>query len=112
MSKLNAVLVLGCRGDTKNGFVFCPSIENIILDLSILDDDIYDKVENFLEYPAGLFESQVSDINKCSNILNLLYKTFKVINENTLYNIQKFILKHKECGLYLMLILKEDYYVR
>lgn len=109
MERLDAILVLGCSGYVDNDFIFCSGVNNSILELSELNDFDYAKVENFLDKTCRLFDCVVDDNNKCSNILNLLYKTLKVIDEKKLNKIQLFLVKHKGCNLNLSLILREDY---
>jgi hypothetical protein len=110
MKKLNAYLVLGCNGHKDNsGFINCSAVENPIIDLSKLDDSINSKIINFLDNACGLFNDIIYDYNKCTNIISLLYKDFKAFDQAMLYNIQSFLKTHKLCGVYLVLILKENY---
>lgn len=111
MKKINAVLVLGCNGCSKNNFIFCSKTTNIVIKLSELDDEQYEKIITFLDKTCGLFDSKISDHNKCFNIVNMLYKTYKLINlaDATMY--QEYFAMHKMCGTYLMLIMTEDFCV-
>lgn len=110
--RLDAFLILGCGGyQSKDGFLSCKSIENAIIDLSKIEDHKYDRLIDFLDRTAKLFDKPTLDYNKIVNILNFLYKVIEVIDEDMLINIQKFIRLHKECGLYLIVLMKEDYNV-
>lgn len=109
MKKLSAYLVLGCNGCQQNDFILCNSIKNIILDIETIDDDKYNKIIFFLENACGLFDYKITDHNKVTNSLALMHKTFEIFEEDILIKIQKFMKLHKECGLYLYLILKKDF---
>ena len=107
---MKAYLILGCNGNSdKAGFIYCKSANNPILDLSKISKDIYDKLLDFLDNTCGLFDRPCFDYNKTVNIINFLYKNFGIISEENLHKIQSYIKMHKTCGLYIMLILKEDY---
>ncbi len=108
MQKIDAILILGCYGYTEDGFVFCNGVSNPVLELQDLSDIDYPKVELFLDKTCRLFDCVVDDNNKCSNILNMLFKTFKVIDESVLFKIQHYLLRHKGCRLYLSLVLREN----
>lgn len=110
MSKIDAVLVLGCYGQSdEEEFSFCCGVNNSILELRNLDEFEYERVVEFFDKACGLFDSSISDYNKCSNILNILYKTHKVISPDTLRKIQYYLNMHRKCRPYLMLMLREDY---
>ncbi len=107
---MNAYLTLGCNGYADSDrFIYCESITNPIIDLSKIEDGTRERVIKFLENACGLFDSACYDYNKCVNIINLLYKQFSIMDEDTLHKIQAFLRMHKMCGLCIMLILKEDY---
>ena len=111
--KLEAYLVLGCGGfETESGFLVCPSVSNPMIDLSLLPDDKYNKTMLFLDKACGLFDRPIYDYNKLSNVLNMLYKTYQVIDPKILNEIQRFIKMHKDCGIFLILLLKEDFDAR
>lgn len=113
MSKINAVLILGCSGyksEDDEEFIFCHGSHNVILKLHDLDDTTYHKIIEFLDGACDLFTSPIRDFNKCSNILNLLYKNYKVISPEMLSKIQYYLTIHKRCNPYLILLMEEDYY--
>lgn len=108
---MDAVILLGCNGHVGDGgFVYCRSTVNPIVDLSRVPADIRNKLENFLDKACGLFDENCFDYNKCINIINFLYRQFGIIDEDTLHKIQAYLRMHKKCGIYLMLMLKEDFY--
>lgn len=107
--RLSLYLVLGCNGSRDQEFVYCHSTDNIILDFDKLDDDTYYKVIDFLDNACDLFDGPINDYNKVTNTISLLFKTFKVIEQINLYKIQKYLKMHHNCGLYLILLLKENY---
>lgn len=109
-NRLGAYLVLGCNGLTgDDDFVFCTGVQNIILDLDSKPIDEYNTLINFFDNACSLFDSQVHDYNKCANILSLLYNNYHAYDQKKLTQIQTFIRQHKSCGIWLTLILKEDY---
>lgn len=98
-------LYLGCNGNAdKNGFIFCKSCSNKIFDLSILEQNRHNKIIDFLDSAAGMFDGPVINTNKSLNIINMLHRDFGIFKEDQIHEIQKFALIHKECGLYLALI--------
>lgn len=106
MTKLS--LYLGCNGNAdKSGFVFCRSCSNRIFDVSSLSSEKHNKVIDFLDAAAGMFDGPVTSTNKSLNIINMLHRDFGIFKEQQIHEIQKFALIHKECGLYLALIPEE-----
>ena len=109
---MDAYLLLGCNGHVdEERFRYCGSTCNPIIDLSSIESGSKDSVINFLDRACDLFDSACYDYNKCVNVINLLYRQFSIIDEDTLHKIQAFLRMHKMCGIYIMLILKEDYHV-
>jgi len=107
---VDAYLLLGCNGHVdKERFKYCGSICNPIVDLSKIESGTEEGVINFLDRACSLFDSACYDHNKCVNTINLLYRQFSIIDEDTLHKVQAFLRMHKMCGIYIMLILKEDY---
>tara|TARA_B100000131_G_scaffold323209_1_gene380531 strand:+ start:3768 stop:4097 length:330 start_codon:yes stop_codon:yes gene_type:complete len=109
---LQAYIVLGCNGHVDlDGFLYCDSISNPIIDLTNVKAEDRDRLYEFLENACELFDKVCHDYNKCINIITYLYKNFNLISEDKLHKIQAFIRMHKICGVYIMLVLKEDYNV-
>ena len=107
---MNAYLLLGCHGFTDSeDFTYCNSVVNPIVDLSKIRIETKEKAVSFLDNACGLLDAACFDYNKCVNIINLLYRQFSIIDEDMLHRIQAFLKTHKRCGVYVMLILKEDY---
>ena len=110
---MDAVILLGCNGHVgEDRFVYCTSVVNPIVDLSKIPSETRGRLEKFLDNACGLFDSACDDYNKCINIINFLYRQFGIIDEDMLHKIQGFLKMHKVCGVYLMIMLKEDFYVR
>ena len=108
---MEAVILMGCNGHTdEDGFVYCNSSVNPIVDLSKVHFSSREKLINFLDNACGLFDSACYVYNKCINIVNFLYRQFSIIDEAMLIKIQAFLKMHKRCGKYIMLMLKEDFY--
>lgn len=107
---MDIMIILGCNGLVdENNFVYCNSAANPIIDLSKIGLSKREKVIAFLERACGLFDGPCFDHNKSINIINLLYRQFGIIEEEKLHMIQAFIKMHKSCGIYVMLMLEEDY---
>lgn len=103
MTKLN--LYLGCNGNAdKEGFTFCNSCNNILLDISSLESSKRDKVMDFLDKAANLFSGPVENNNKAFNVINFLHRDFGIFSGDQILRIQKFFQIHKECGVYLVII--------
>ncbi len=101
---------MGCAGQTtQDGFINCTGVANPIVDLAELDEDKYERVLQFFENACSLFDKPMYNSNKVSNTLNMLHRDFGVIPPTMLFKVQQFHRMHKSCGVYLMLILKEDY---
>ena len=109
---MQAYIVLSCNGHVGlGGFLYCNSISNPIVDLSKVKKEESEKVFQFLDNACGFFDSTCYDYNKCINIVTFLYRNFNLIDEEKLRKIQAFLKMHKVCGVYIMLVLKEDYNV-
>lgn len=103
MIKLN--LYLGCNGNAdKDGFVYCSSNNNLLLDISSLPEDKVNKVMDFLDKAAGLFSGPIENHNKAFNVINFLHRDFGIFKGDQVLKIQKYFQIHKECGIYLVLI--------
>lgn len=102
--------MLGCNGHTgKDGFVDCSGVSNVVIDLTEVADDRYDRVLNFFDNACGLFDKPMYNHNKVSNALNMLHRDYSAFAPSMLFNVQHFIQMHKKCGYYLILLMKEDY---
>jgi hypothetical protein len=109
-NRLKAYLVLGCNGLVSlDNFVYCKGVENPIIDLDNLSNEQYLQILEFFDNACNLFSSVVHDYNKCKNILSMLYTSYNAYDQKKLLHIQSFVKNHRECGIWLMLILKEDY---
>ncbi len=108
--RLEAYLVLGCNGFIgEDGFRTCHGVENSILDLTEVPEENYDSLLEFFDNACDLFNRPMNDYNKCVNTLSLLYKTHNAYDKRTLHNIQNFLKMHKQCGVWLILVMKEDF---
>lgn len=101
-------LVLGCFGRADNGFVSCSSCENRILFINPRIEN-YQGIMDFLD-TRQLFDKPSFDFNAIRNILQNMQGQFdQVSSGRTLWSepqiqlFQKFLLEHKQCGLYLKL---------
>jgi len=109
---MDAIILFGCNGHVEDsGFICCNSIVNPIVSLSKIKRETQDKLIPFLENACGLFDAPCNDRSKCVNIINFLYRQFGIISEERLCEIQAFLKMHKRCGVYIMLMLEEDFNV-
>jgi hypothetical protein len=100
-------LYLCCNGNAdKSGFVYCNSCANSILDFAKIraNETDVDKLIDFLDKAAGLFDSPVINHNKAFNVINLIQKDFHLFTEDQVNKIQYFFKLHKDCGVFLQLI--------
>ncbi len=105
MTKLN--LYLGCNGNAdKDGFIYCRANNNLLLDISSLSEDKREKVMDFLDKAAGLFSGPIENYSKAFNVINFLHRDFGIFKGDQIIKIQKFFQMHKECGVYLVLLLE------
>ena len=108
---MDAYIIFGCNGYADSfEFILCNGMVNPIVDLSRVPRERVGKLEVFLDNACGLFDAPCVDYNKCINIVNFLYRQFGIITEDMLYNIQAFLKMHKKCGVYIMILLKEDFH--
>ena len=108
-TRLSLYLILGCNGLENKVFKLCNKTENIILNFDNMDLTDYTKVIFFLDSACEMVDYEMSDYNKIANVISILHTKYKVFNQESLLNIQKYIKMHKDCGLYLILSLQEDY---
>lgn len=108
--RLDAFLVLGCNGSkiSKN-FTLCKGVSNPIIDLSSLSESNYLEIIDFFDNACNLFDTTMNDYNKCINTIAYLHRKHEAFSKDTINNIQSFTKMHKDCGIWIMLILKEDF---
>jgi hypothetical protein len=107
MSRVN--LYLCCNGHADSlGFTYCNSTRNLILDLSSVDTENIDtkKLIDFIKNATGLFDGPVISNNKSFNIINLLHRDFGLFSKEYVLKMQKYFIMHKDCGVYLELIVE------
>ena len=102
------LLVLGCFGRKDNNFCTCTPTENIILKINPNLEKIRDLI--FYLKSLGLFELPITNINVVRRavfyIQDNFYQVFKPIWAKDYFTLlENFILMHKNCGVYLKLIL-------
>lgn len=114
MSKrLEAYLIIGCGGlETMNGFLLCNSISTPIIDFEKIEEDRYERTIEFIDKSCKLFDKPIYDYNKVVNIITMLYRTYEVIPQERLIEIQRYLKMHRDCGIFLILLMKEDFHGR
>mgnify|MGYP006902064646 CR=1 FL=1 len=103
-------VILGCFGRTDDGFVSCSGIKNPILVISP-SNYFYNEIMDYLDN-LQLFDRMMLDTNAIRHfIFNLQDRysgvTGKLWSEKMFHLYQKFILDHKNCGLFIKLALPE-----
>lgn len=102
---MNVILTLGCEGYINQTFIFCKSVENIIIDIStIKHTQNYTKTIEYLDH-IKLFEKPCINTNVISSGMYKIYE-FGYITEIQYKLICDFIKQHLRCSLILQLKLK------
>ena len=101
-------LVLGCFGLVEDGFVSCSKCENKILRIHP-GLECYQELMDYLD-SCRLFSKPVFDYNAVRNILQNIESRFDytaagkpIWSANEMKRLEKFIINHRICGLYLKL---------
>jgi hypothetical protein len=97
-------IVLGCFGRTDDDFVSCSGLKNRILHITPEDSNYLDLM-NYLDN-MQLFDKVMMDYNAVRHfIFNIQNKfelpTRKVWSEKMFLLYQKFVIDHKDCGLFI-----------
>ena len=101
-------IILGCFGRTDDGFVSCSGIENIILKLNPIYP-LYNDIMDYLDM-LKLFDRQIMDYNATRHFIYNMQNKFdlptqKLWSEKMFTLYQKFIIDHKDCGVFIKLTL-------
>lgn len=104
-------ICLGCFGLTTNHFISCPSVENVILNVnpSLFK---YNELMDYLDQNR-LFDKLLLEYNAINHFIYNLQDKFdqsiKPLFSSRMYELyQKFISQHRNCGLYIKLLLPEQ----
>jgi len=104
-------VLLGCFGRQDDGFISCSGVENCIL---VVDASLTNYTE-IMDYLDGvkLFDKTILEYNSVRHIiLNLQDKFDQVVKrlwtEKQFILYQKFVVDHKNCGVYLKLKMAEE----
>ncbi len=99
-------IVLGCFGRTDDDFISCSGLQNTIL---VISQSLHNHVEimNYLD-SCRLFDRQLLDYNAIRNFVYNLYNKFdqpsrKLWSEKQFRLYQKFVIDHRDCGLFVKL---------
>lgn len=107
---MKIMLILGCWGRERVGFIACPSIFNEILDLT-KNSERNIKIKDYLDSHFKLFDRPLYN-NVHTAVWNIQEKFSEkgnsVFPEEKFRYIEEFCIDHAKCGLYLRLELKED----
>jgi len=104
----NLYLVMGCWGRQDDGFISCPSVENRILHIhSGLEN--YDAIMDYLD-SVRLFDRPLYDNNAIRHLIynmqdKYLEQLRPIWNPKRYDLLEKFIVSHKSCGVYVKLCL-------
>jgi hypothetical protein len=101
-------IVLGCFGRTDDGFVSCSKCENKILRVSP-DLELYHKMMDYFDN-CRLFDRPMFEFNAIKNFLyqmreryDQIYVGKRLWSEKQYHLFEKFVIEHRNCGLYLKL---------
>jgi len=101
-------LVIGCFGRRDDNFVSCCGVENRIL--QIKDSlNFYNDMMDYFE-AVRLFDKPMFDFNAIRHFMHNMQDRYdqrmkRLWEEKTYSLIERFILTHKSCGVYVKLIL-------
>ncbi len=103
-------VVLGCFGRTDDGFISCLGIQNPILVVNS-SMPFYSEIMDYFDN-LQLFDKMMLDANAIRHFIFNLQERYSTItgklwSEKMFHLYQKFILDHKNCGLYIRLDLPE-----
>ena len=99
-------LVLGCFGQSDDGFINCRACENRILYISSQLEN-YNEILNYFDN-CKLFDKPIFDTNAIKNIIKTMQEKYDQVkkrlwHEKQYRKFEKFIQVHRDCGLYLKL---------
>ena len=104
-------ITLGCFGRTDDGFTSCSGISNIILHLSPSNPN-YLEIMDYLD-TMQLFDRVMLDYNATRHFVFKMQDKFKTVTnklwtEKMFLLYQKFVIDHKNCGIFIDLKLSDD----
>jgi hypothetical protein len=104
-------LVLGCWGRRDNDFISCNGVENRILKI---EDHLehYQEIMDYLDN-CRLFDRATFDGNSVRSIISYIQDKFdqptrRLWSESRYSLLHKFLSDHRNCGVFLKLVLIED----
>lgn len=103
-------IVLGCFGRSDDGFISCGGLRNRILHLHPSDPN-YTAIMDFLD-GMQLFDRLMLDFNAVRRFVynmqeRFSYSTQKLWSEKMYHIYEKFIISHKDCGVFIDLELAQ-----
>ncbi|MDP2683529.1 MAG: hypothetical protein Q8P20_00580 [bacterium] len=113
MSTGDIYIVLGCFGRTDDGFVNCSGINNVILTIGPSDYH-YSAMMDYFDI-LQLFDRQIMNYNTVRHFVHNMQEKFdlpskRLWSEKMFLLYQKFVIDHKDCGVYIKLQLSDDIY--
>ena len=111
MSNGSLYIILGCFGRSDDGFVSCGSLRNRIVQIQSTDSN-YSEIMDYLD-SMQLFDRVMMDYNAIRHFIFDMQNKFelptrKLWSEKMFLLYQKFVIDHKDCGLFIDLELPED----
>ena len=111
MSNFQVEIVLGCFGCQDDDFLICPGIENVIYKFNS-EHQLYSEISNYLD-KCKLYDRALLDYTSIRNFLVRFKESFNQPTKPTWLekkyeNYQKFVINHRQCGLYLKLNLVKE----
>lgn len=98
---MKAVIILGCEGFRQKDFLFCPTAENVIIDLEKIENS--EGYFDLIKYLDGVVKIFENPCNKYNIITNAVYKMYEMgfITDKLHEKISLFYNMHKRCSLIL-----------
>ncbi len=110
MTDLSPYLILGCFGRTEDGFTLCSGTENRVLKL----DSALVESEKIWAYLDGvqLLDKPMLNFNAIKHLIFNLQdkfdqKTKNLWTQTEFRRIERFLIMHKECGVFARLLVVE-----
>jgi hypothetical protein len=107
---MRVVLVFGCWGREKDGFVSCGGVTNDILDITA-GSERNTAIAEYLDSHFSMFDRPL--YNNVHTVLWNLQEKFgvkgnPVFEEKKFKRMEEFCMDHRKCGLFLRLDIREE----
>lgn len=113
MAQEELYLVLGCFGRHDDNFVSCRGVENRLIQIQESLDQ-YNEMMDYFE-AVRLFDKPMFDTNAIRHFIHNMQERYdqklhRLWSEKFYHLIERFIISHRGCGVYIKLILVNPEY--